>query len=43
VAIRPDIEAAIVFANGSSHVVTTAAVHLVFHFEINPVTPARRR
>jgi hypothetical protein len=43
VAIRPDIEAAIVFANGSSHVVTTAAVHLVFHFESHPVTPARRR
>jgi hypothetical protein len=42
VAIRPDIEAAILFANGSSHVITTAAVHFVYHFESHPVTPARR-
>lgn len=43
VAIRPDVEAAIVVANGSSHVVTTAAVHFVYHFEDHPVTPARWR
>lgn len=42
VAIRPDVEAAIVFANGDSHVVTTAAVHFVYHFEEHPVTPVRK-
>ncbi|HET7219228.1 MAG TPA: outer membrane beta-barrel protein [Vicinamibacterales bacterium] len=42
VAIRPDVEAAILFANGGSHVITTAAVHFVYHFESHPVTPSRR-
>lgn len=42
VAIRPDVEAAILFADGSSHVVTTVAVRFVYHFEHHPVTPARR-
>ena len=42
-AIRPDVEAAIVLHGGDSHVITTAAVHAVYHFESHPVTPARRR
>jgi hypothetical protein len=41
-AIRPDAEAAVVFRGGHSHVVTTIAVHVVYHFEDHPVTPVRR-
>lgn len=41
-AVRPDVEAMIVMRDSQRHVVTTAAVHLAFHFEDHPVTPARR-
>lgn len=42
-ALRPDVEAAFVLRGGRSHVVTTMAVHAVYHFESHPVTPARGR
>jgi hypothetical protein len=42
-AVRPDVEAAFVFRDGRTHVVTTAALHAVYHFESHPVTPARVR
>jgi hypothetical protein len=42
IAIRPDAEAAVVFRGGHSHVMTTIAVHVVYHFEHHPVTPTRR-
>jgi hypothetical protein len=42
-ALRPDVEAAFVIRDGRTHVVTTAAVHAVYHFESHPVTPARPR
>lgn len=41
--IRPDVDAAIVLRNRRSHVVTTVAVHAVYHFEDHPVTPRRAR
>jgi hypothetical protein len=41
-AIRPDVEAAFVIRDGHNHLVTTVAVHLVYHFENHPVTRARR-
>jgi hypothetical protein len=41
-AIRPDVEAMVVMRDSHSYVVTTAAVHLAFHFEDHPVTPSRR-
>ena len=43
VALRPDAEAAIVFRDGHTHVVTTIAMHVVYHFENHPVTPALGR
>jgi hypothetical protein len=43
VALRPDAEATIVFRDGHSHVVTTVAMHVVYHFENHPVTPASPR
>jgi hypothetical protein len=42
-ALRPDADAAFVLRGGRSHVVTTVALHAVYHFESHPVTPARRR
>jgi hypothetical protein len=42
-ALRPDVEAAFVLRDGRSHVVTTVAVHAVYHFESHPVTPVRVR
>lgn len=42
VAIRPDVEATVVMRNSRTHVVTTAAVHLAYHFDDHPITPARR-
>lgn len=40
VALRPDAEATVVFRGGQSHVVTMVAMHVVYHFENHPVTPA---
>jgi hypothetical protein len=42
VAIRPDVEATVAMRNSRTHVVTTAAFHLAYHFEDRPITPARR-
>ena len=42
-ALRPDAEVAFVFRDGRSHVVTTVALHAVYHFESHPVTPGRSR
>lgn len=42
-ALRPDAEAAFVLRDGRTHVVTTVALHAVYHFESHPVTPARGR
>ena len=42
-AIRPDVEALVVMRDSQTYVVTTAAVHLAFHFEDHPVTPSTRR
>jgi hypothetical protein len=42
-AIRPDVEATIVLDDGRSHVITTISLHVVYHFESHPVTPARAR
>lgn len=41
-AIRPDVETMVVLRNARSHVVTAVRVHVVYHFEDHPVTPARR-
>jgi hypothetical protein len=41
-ALRPDVEATLVFREGRSYVVTTVALHAVYHFESHPVTPIRR-
>jgi len=43
VALRPDVEAAFVLRDGRSHVVTTVALHAVYHFESHPVTPGSGR
>jgi hypothetical protein len=42
VAVRPDVEATVVVRHSRTHVVTAAAVHLAYHFEDRPITPARR-
>jgi hypothetical protein len=42
-AIRPDVEATVVLRDRRSHVVTTIAVHAVYHFENHPVTPGVSR
>jgi hypothetical protein len=42
-AVRPDIEAMVIVDGGHSQMVTTAAIHAVYHFEDHPVTPRRRR
>jgi hypothetical protein len=42
-ALRPDVEAVFVLRDGRTHVVTTAALHAVYHFESHPVTPVRVR
>jgi hypothetical protein len=42
-AIRPDVEATVVLRDRRSHVVTTVALHAVYHFESHPVTPAAGR
>lgn len=42
-ALRPDAEATFVLRGGRTHVVTTVALHAVYHFESHPVTPARGR
>lgn len=39
-AIRPEIEAMIVRRQSQSHVVTAVRVHLAYHVEEHPVTPA---
>jgi hypothetical protein len=41
-ALRPDVAATFVLNDGRHEVITTAAIHLVFHFEDHPVTPALR-
>ena len=41
--LRPDVTAAIVLRHRRSHVLTTVAVHAVYHFEDHPVTPRRAR
>ena len=43
IAIRPDIEAMVVMRDSRRYVVTTAGVHVAFHFEDHPVTPSRGR
>jgi Outer membrane protein beta-barrel domain len=43
VAVRPEVEAAVALDSGRAHLVTTIGVHLVYHFESHPVTPARVR
>jgi hypothetical protein len=42
-ALRPDVDVAFVFSDGRSHVVTTVALHAVYHFESHPVSPTRGR
>jgi hypothetical protein len=42
-ALRPDVEATLVLRDGHRHVVTSIAMHAVYHFERHPVTPAVRR
>jgi hypothetical protein len=42
-ALRPDVAATIVLRNGRQHLVTTAGLHAVVHFEEHPVTPLRRK
>lgn len=41
-AVRPDVAATLVLRDGRRHVITTAGVHAVFHFEDHPVTPRLR-
>jgi len=41
-AVRPEAEVTFVIRDGA-HVVTSLAVHAVFHFEEHPVTPAVKR
>lgn len=41
IAIRPDVEAMVVMRDSRRYVVTTAALHVAFHFEDHPVTPKR--
>lgn len=43
IAVRPDVEATVVMRDSRRYVVTTAGIHLAFHFEDHPVTPARNR
>ena len=42
IAIRPDVEAMRVMRGGHHYTMTSVAVHLAYHFEDHPVTPARR-
>ena len=41
-ALRPDVETTIVLRDGRRHVVTSVALHAVYHFESHPVTPVAR-
>lgn len=41
IAIRPDVEAMVVRRDSQNYVVTVVAVHMAYHFESHPVTPAR--
>lgn len=41
VAIRSDVDATVVMRNSRARVIMTAAVHLAYHFEDHPITPAR--
>jgi len=41
IAIRPDVNATVVMRDSRARVMTTAAVHLAYHFEDHPITPAR--
>jgi hypothetical protein len=41
-AIRPDVEAMLVFRNSDSHIVTAIRFNVVYHIEDHPVTPSRR-
>ena len=43
VAIRPDVEAKIVWRRSQNYVVTAVSVHLAYHFEDHPITPSRSR
>jgi hypothetical protein len=40
--IRPEVRTAFVLRNGRSNVLTSAGVHVVYHFENHSVTPASR-
>lgn len=42
-ALRPDVDAILVLRDGHRHVITSVAMHAVYHFESHPVTPAGRR
>jgi hypothetical protein len=42
-AIRPDLEATFVLRDRRHHVVTSVALHAVYHFESHPVTPVVKR
>jgi hypothetical protein len=42
-AIRPEVLAMVVTRDSRSHVVITGTVHLAYHVEEHPVTPAQRR
>jgi len=41
-AIRPDVRTMVVLRDSHSYVVTAFAVHVAYHFEDHPITPARR-
>ena len=41
IALRPEIEAMVVRRQSRSHVVTAVMMHVAYHFEDHPVTPAR--
>lgn len=43
VALRPDVEVMRVMRGGHHYTLTSVAVHLGYHFEDHPVTPARRK
>ena len=42
-AIRPEIEAIVVRRNSRSHIVTAVTMHVAYHFEDHPITPAPQR
>lgn len=43
IALRPEIEAMVVRRESRNHVVTAVTMHVAYHFEDHPVTPARVR